>query len=272
MCGGGSTSTNEFKPPDSTAQPWKDYIANAGTLASGGLTPYGGQTVAEQSPQTNLGLQMATNYATQGTPERTAAGQALVSQLTGGATNPYIGDNPYLQSMIQRSNQLISDQYQKGTAAQTDAAFGRSGTYGGSAYNDRVSQNQQQLQGALAANTNSLLGQNYNQSAQLAESGLGRQLQAAQVAQGQQGLDAAAIQQLLAAGQIPEQYAQKLLGAAQSYYTQGQQAPFTLSDYLGSALSRASGVAGSNTQVGPGASPITGLLGGGAALYSLLGG
>lgn len=272
MSGGGSTSTNEFKPPAYTQQGWKDYLTQAQQLAGGGITPYQGQTVSPLSPQTGVGLQMLTDYATQGTPERAAGGQAIVRAATGQAANPYAGINPYLSQMIESSNAKIADAYRRGTGAQTDAMFGRGGAYGGSAWQDRVRQNEGDLQAALAQNTNALLGQNYTQSAQLAENALGRQLQAAQIGQGQQGLDASAIQQLLGGGQIQEQNYQKLLDANRDLYQQRQQAPFTLMDFLGSALSRASGTGGQQTYTTPGQSPITAGLGGlslGAGLFGL---
>lgn len=263
--GGGSQSvTQEFKPPSYTVDPWKNYVSNAQNLAGQGLTPYQGSTVANLSPMTGTGLQMLGDYATEGTPERWAGGQAVVNAATGGAQNPYSGVNPYLSQMIDSSNQKITDMYRKGTAAQTDAQYARGGAYGGSGYADAVSTNQQNLLSGLAANTNSMLGQNYNQSAQLQEGDLNRRLQAAGIGQGQQGIDASAIQQLLGGGQIGQNYEQQLLDANRNLYQQNQQAPFTLSDYLGSALSRASGGQGSNTQTsnGGGMSPWLAGLGG----------
>lgn len=307
--GGGSTSTQKFEPPDYTVQPWKDYLGNAQNIAAnpGALAPYSGQTVADLSPMTNNGLQMMSDFATQGTPERTTTGQvvqnvgqgamnpyaAMTNSYTG-AANPYMGDNPYLSSMIDTSNAKIANQYKTGTAAQNDAAFARSGAFGGSAWTDQTSRNQQDLLGALSANTNTLLKGNYDQSAQLAESGLNRNaglqesdlsraaqgwqagqqnaLGAGQLGLGQQGADQSAIQAMITSGQIPQQYQQALLQAAQQYYQQGQQVPFTLSDYLGSALSRTSGSGGTQTFIGAPMSGITGLLGGAALGYGAFGG
>lgn len=270
MSGGGSTSTNEFKPPSYTQQPWQQYVSQAQQLAGQSLTPYQGATVAGLTPMTGSGLQMLSSYAMDGTPERRAGGEAIVNAATGAASNPYAGINPYLSQMIDTSNAKITDNYKRGTASQTDAQYARAGAYGGSNYNDAVSRNQQDLAGALGANTNQLLGQNYTQSAGLAENALNRQLTAAQVGQGQQNLDASAIQQMIAGGQIPEQNYQKLLDANKSLYQQNQQAPFTLMDFLGSALSRASGTGGSQTYTTPGMSPITAGLGGLGIGYGLL--
>ena len=263
------TVTQEFKPPSYTVQPWQDYLSNAQNIASQGLPNYQGQTVAPLTPMQGTGLQMLTDYATQGTPERWAGGQAVVNAATGNARNPYEGVNPYLSQMIDASNAKIADRYRTGTASQNDALYGRSGAYGGSAWADKTRQNEQDLAGALGANTNALLGQNYTQSANLAELGLARQLQAAGVGQGQQALDAAAIQSMVQGGQIPQQQMQALLDANSNLFNQQRQAPFTLSDFLGSALSRASGSGGSTTQTQPAQSGLMGGLGAGLAGLSM---
>ena len=224
---------------------------------------------------------MLTDMAMGGTPERTAGGQALVGAMQGQVNpysttmNPYAGENPYLSKMIDASNAKIADQFRVGTAGQTDAMMARSGAYGGSAWADAQKRNADTLAGALAANTNNLLGQNYQQSANLAEQGLGRAaqgwqagmgnaLQGAQIGLGQQAADQQAIQALIQGGQIPQQYQQQLLNAAQQYYQQGQNAPFTLNEFLGQALGRASGSYGGQSSTQPGMSPITGLMGLGA--------
>ncbi len=278
MCfgsGGSQSVTQEFKPPAYTTNgsaggTWQDYLQSSSNLAKQPLTPYGGQTVANLSPMTGQGLQMTTDYATQGTPERWAGGQAVVDAATGAAQNPYAGNNnPYLSKMISDSNSAISDAYRTGTASQNDAMHARAGVYGGSAWQDQTARNEKGLANSLASNTNSLLSGNYNQSAQLSENDLNRRLTAAGVGQGQQGLDASAIQQLLAAGQVPQQYNQQLLDANRNIYQQNQQAPFTLQDFYGSALSRASGGQGTNTQTGAGNSLFANLGGLGLLGYGL---
>jgi hypothetical protein len=280
----GSSST-KFEAPSYTVQPWKDYLGAAQNQSQQPLTPYGGQTVANMGPMTNQALQMTSDFAMGGSPERTASGQAIVGAAQGemnpyaALKNPYEGVNPYLNQMIDTSNQKILDTYKRGTEANTNSAYARSGAFGGSAYNDAVGQNQQNLAGALGSNTNALLGQNYNQSAQLAESGLGRaaqgwqqgignSLSAAGLGINQQQQDQSAIGQFLQSAQIPEAYQQKLLDAASNYYGQQQQAPYTQLDFLRNALQAASGGQGTTTVTGGGQS---GLLGGLGALSLLAG-
>lgn len=284
---GGSTSTNKFEPPGYTQQPWEDFVKNATNLANpSNFQPYGGQTVANLSPTTGAAIQNINSFAMNGSPERSATGAAVLNATQGNmnpyatVANPYMGDNPYLQDMLKNSNDLISSNFAKGTAAQTDASAAQQGAFGGSAYNEKQNDNARTLAGSLAANTNNLLSANYNQSANMAENALNRAtgaydntqnraLQGAQVGLGQQAADQSAFGQQLGAGQYEQQYQQQLLNAALQNFQGQQQAPFSASDFLRNALLSASGVGGTNTSTGPGGSNLMGLLGAGAAGYGL---
>ena len=250
--GGTSNSVAEFKPPEYTVQPWKDYLSGAQTLSQQPLNPYMGQTVAPLTPMTGTGLQGLSDFAIYGSPERQAGGGALVGAATGDASNEFIGQNPYLMSMIDASNAKITDQYKKAIQSPNDAMMARAGAYGGSEWQDRTASNERDLAGAIGQNTNSLLNQNYTQSAALREADLNRRLQAAGTGVAQQGADLSSMLAMIAGGQIPEENYNKLLAANKSIYDQQQQAPFTLSDFLGSALGRASGSGGEKTQTNSG--------------------
>lgn len=267
--GKSSSSTNEFKPPSYTQQPWQDYLKQAQTMAATPLGQWQGQQTAPLSGMQVGGLQQLTDFTQGASPERLASGQAIVGAATGGAANPYAGMNPYLSQMIDSSNAKIADRYKSGTAAQNDAMHARSGTFGGSAWQDAASRNEQDLASALAGNTNNLLGQNYNQSAQLAESDLNRRLQAAGTGIGQQGADLSAIMSQIGAGAIPTQNYQQMLDAAQNYFAQGQQQPYTQMDFWRNALQAASGTGGSSTTINPGQSLGANLGGLGALGYGL---
>src|SRR6266404_9180545 len=121
MGGSGSQTSNtvsEFKPPSFTQQPWQDYISNAGQLGQAGLPIYTGQTVAPLSQQAQLGTNMLTSQATQGSPLYDSAQTNLTGTLQGNfmdpyatAANPYIGNNPYLAQLISGTNQRMTDAY-----------------------------------------------------------------------------------------------------------------------------------------------------------------
>ncbi len=287
MGGGGQTSTNKFEPPGYTQQPWQDFLTNAQGLANKGITPYEGQRVAELNPMQGAGYQMLNDYMLQGTPERAAGGAAVLNATQGNMNpyatqaNPYGGDNPYLRSMINNSNDAISQNFAKGTAAQTDASAAMQKGFGGSAYNEHVQDNNKTLGGLLSSNTNNLLQQQYNNSQGIAENALNRAtgaydntqnraLQGAQIGQGQQQIDLQSILAGLQGGNGLAGYEQNILNANKGLYDERQQAPFTMSDFLRNALQGASGTGGMNTSTTPGASPWTtgaGLLSAGMGAY-----
>lgn len=287
-----SNSVSKFEPPAFTQPGWEQYVANAQNLAGQGMPVYTGQTVAPISQQGQLGIGQLTSLATQGSPLYNTAQTNLQGTLSGDfmdpyatAANPYIGQNPYLDSMVNSSNQQIAQNFARGTAAQTDAAAAREHGYGGSGYQEAQDRNASTLGNLIGQNTNSLLGNQYNQSAQLAEQGLnrasgavqgerGRQLQAAGLAPGYQSSDISAIQAMMGGGDQVQNWQQQLMNAGQQLFGQYQQAPWQLSDLFGGALGRASGQAGttSTSVFGPSMSPWQGIIGGGTAAAGLLGG
>jgi hypothetical protein len=295
MMGGGESTSNtvsEFKPPEYTREPWQNLVANATQLAGQGMPIYTGQTVAPLSQQSQAGIGQLTSLATQGSPLYNAGQTNLTGTLQGDfmnpyatAANPYIGNNPYLQQMIEQSNQGITDAFSRGTAAQTDRAAAMAHAFGGSGQLEAQQANAGTLGRILAQNTSGLLGQNYYNSANLAEQGLNRaggaveserarQLQAAGMAPGYQSADINAIQAMMGGGDAVQNYQQQLLNAASGLFSQFQQAPWMLSDLLGSALSRASGGQGTTSSqiVQPGVSPWQALAGAGAGAYGMFGG
>lgn len=259
--GGNSSGSQEFKPPAYAQQGWKDYLSGAQNLASQPLNPYMGQTVSPLTPMTGAGLQQLSDFSIYGTPVSRAGSSAITNAATGGAQNEFIGQNPYMMSLIDASNSKLLDQYKRAVQSPNDAMMARAGAFGGSEWEDRTRHNEQDLAGATAANTNNLLSQNYTQSAALREADLNRRLQGAQVGQGQQSADLQAIMSMIAGGQLPQQNYQQLLDANRGIYQQQQQAPFTLSDFLGGALQRASGGQGSQTYTTPGQSPLANIAG-----------
>jgi hypothetical protein len=226
------------------------------------------------------------------------------------AANPYMGDNPYLQSVIDKTNQDTTNQFMRGTAAQTDSAAARSGAFGGSAYNELQSLNAGQLAQQLAGNESNIRMGNYNQSAQLGENAINRATQSreAQLGRGMEalqgnqslaenalnrnwqgqesafgrGLQALGInnqtqqlgnqlwQSVMGAGDLQQQTQQNNINAAMNLFNANVQQPISAEDLYGSILQRASGQGGTNTVSTPGQSPLTGLLGGGLAAYGMM--
>lgn len=296
--GGGTNTSNtvaQFTPPSYTVAPWQNYTSTATGLDSQGLPIYTGQTVAAPSQQQQVGTDQLTSLATQGNPFMDTASATMQDMLQGNnanpyatAANPYIGNNQALDQYVNLSNQQLSNSFADTTAAQTDAKDAMAGAYGGSAAQEAQNNNQNYLQNQVAMNTNNLLGQNYSQSANLAQQGIQNatqaytqgqqmQLQAAGLVPSYNQAQSGNIENMMNAGQQNVQgYQQNLLNAASSLFSQYQQAPWNLQSLLGGDLAQASGQGGTSTSsVFNPMSLMQGLLGGsavGAGLYNAVGG
>lgn len=241
--------------PSELAPYWTSYLQRVNQLTSAPMPVYGGPQVAPWNQNQNTAAAMMNQFATNGSPAGNAANLALIRQANGVA-NPYEGDNPYLQSMIDSSNADISKAYANGVAAQTDAAAARAGAYGGTGYQSQVGMNQDMLAKNLAANTSNLRYQNYINSGNLFGQDQNRQLQAAALGPQSQAADMSAMQGLFNVGTAQQGTTQADFDAARKYFTQTVQSPFTSLDIFGSAISRAQGNTGTMTTDGPGTSPL----------------
>lgn len=91
------------------------------------------------------------------------------------ARNQYSGmNNPAFNDMLRSGMSEITDAYQKGTAAETQKNFNLAGIYGGDAHAKAVEQNQQALGKNLSQFASGMFSDQYNRSAGLEESYLGR--------------------------------------------------------------------------------------------------
>lgn len=132
-------------PGAAGARPKLEDFALPGTENSSALAPayYPGQTIANQSPETLLAQQLTTQRALAGSPITNTASGLLTDTLKGRYLDP--ATNPgFKQGMTD-----IADTYRTAIAPQTDAAFAKSGAYGGSAYNEAVGRNQRGLADSL---------------------------------------------------------------------------------------------------------------------------
>lgn len=285
MCGGGGsgnvTQTQKFEAPDFTLQGWKDYLSGVTNAAPGVAgAVYQGPTTAGQSAESTAAGNMASSLAQYGSPltataygqlQNTAAGNNINPYATMG--NAYAGDNPYLQSVIDKTNNDITNQFKSGTAAQTDSQAALNGAYGGSAWQQQQQANAKTLAESLANNENSLRMGNYNQSAQLAENQLNRATQgyaqdqanalnAAMASPSMEAADLQAINAMNQYGNQNQQNLQQILTAAQNQWNQQNQAPLTSFDLIRNALQAASGSGGTSS---------SSILGGSSGLQTGLG-
>lgn len=226
MSSGGSNGTTTTSSLPGWIQPYAEgFLGQASNVAQQPYTPYTGQRVADLSPVQQSSIQGLANLAG-GTNSMQAADQQLSQTLTGGYQNPYAsqgvygggqynfgavkpgqnqyaGENPYFRESLQRGLSDIGDAYQRTTQADTTRLMNQAGVFGGGAHSRAVSNNQRDLADRMGGFTNSMLNQQFDRSAGLAESDIGRRMSADQfnVGQGASSFENAA-QRGLQAGQF----------------------------------------------------------------------
>ena len=321
--GGGSGSSTTQSLPD-WAQPYaKDILSRGSDLSNQAIPQYTGDTIAGLSPEQQQAMQMVQQRATGGADVTNAATGAITgmlnnngnpyaqtnnpyaNQTTSVATNPYIGQNPYLAQQVQQAQDQSAKAYATGTAAQTMGQFRNSGAFGGSAmqeYQDTQNATQAQAQGNIATQ---MYGQDYANTQQLAQQGInlqtatsladaarnaqytqagqqlgqsawdaaqGRLLTGAQVGQGLGNQAYTDASQLLNMGNIGQAQNQNEMNAAyQQWYNQAMQ-PYQQLGILQNALSGAMGSGAQGvTSTSAGKGSTLGSVGGGALSGAAMG-
>lgn len=258
--GGGPSSqtvTNTVQLP-SYAQPYAEELMKRGAdLSHKTYTPYTGQRIAGLSNNQIAGINQTQNQALNGFQGQGDANNLYQSTVRGDFLRPE--SNPYLQANLQAANDEITRSYNQATAPQTDAAFARSGAFGGSAYNQAVQGNQYNLGKTIANNTSQMLGANYLQER-------GNQLNAMQLAPQMQNMGYTDAKQLIGAGDIQRSYNQDLLNQQYGDWSAAQNQPYANLDVLQRAISGSVGNASTSMQTAPNpyqASTYANMIGGG---------
>lgn len=194
MSGGGQSTGSQTTTQ--TMPPWlqdagQGFLGAASQVAQLPFQPYTGQRVADLSPLQQGAIQGIGNLAS-GLPSMGSAESMLNQTLQGGFSNPYAGQrvssgsNPYMgfgpqfNNVLQSGAQDITDAYNRGTSADTTRMFNLAGAFGGSANQQAIANNERELGRTLNNYTSGMMNDQYNRSGQLAESGLGRDLNAQQ--------------------------------------------------------------------------------------------
>jgi hypothetical protein len=258
--GGGNTTATTTADPWSGIQPQLTQAAGdtQNLYNQGGLNYqyYPGNTVAPQSNWTQQANDLTAQRGLNGSPVTSASQQQITDTLNGKYLDPSTA--PGFQQALDDAQKA----YSTGTAAQSDAAFNRSGAYGGSAY-DETKQMQNK---AYGDSLNTLAGNFYNQ-------GRTNQLQAAALAPQTANQDYTNLAALSGAGSSQDAYNQSNINQNVDRYNTNQQAPANAIQNYISLLNGAGGQYGSTTKSTPyyqnGAANTLGLLGG---VNSLLGG
>lgn len=153
------TSTSSTSLP-AYLQPYaQDYAQRASMFATSPTTKYGGPLGADITGDQNASYQQYRNISNYNNPVNSAGSTALLDTINGRYLNPQ--SNPYLQQTYDLAANRMADAYARGTGASTNAAFGSSGSFGGSAHQEMVQANNRAFGDSLANLGNQIFGGNY---------------------------------------------------------------------------------------------------------------
>ena len=245
---GGDTETTQKMEPWKGVQPFlTSYMNNAGQIASQPYEAFQGQRIAGLSPEQQMGMNMTTSRALNGSPVMNAAQANLTDTLSGRYMSP--DSNPWLKQNVDTALG------QAGSAINSQ--FNKPGAFGSSAH-EGVMANQF---GNIASQ---MYGQNYDQERT-------RQMQANMFAPQAAAADYADAQALMGVGNINREMTQSLIDQDYADWQQAQQYPYMQSDFMKNAVLAGQGAGSTSTTKteGAGSSGLANALGGGILGHSL---
>ncbi len=244
---GGKQKTTQKMEPWKGVQPFlTSYLNNAWQIASQPYEAFQGQRIAGLSPEQQMGMNMTTSRALNGSPVMNAAQANLTDALSGRYMSP--DSNPWLKRNVDTALG------QAGSAINSQ--FNRPGAFGSSAH-EGVMANQF---GNIASQ---MYGQNYDQERT-------RQMQANMFAPQAAAADYADAQALMGVGNINREMTQSLIDQDYADWQEAQQYPYMQSDFMKNAVLAGQGAGSSSTsKTSGGSSGLANALGYGAAGYGL---
>lgn len=300
MCGGGGaggSGTQKFEWNENIAPFWQGTLDLGNALRQRPYQQYTGQRIAFQNQDQQDAMGAIRRFAhDSGSPTTKAADGSTYQTLTGnflkGANqNPYTAlrnqygsmDSPYFKAQKKEGMQDIVDAYQQGTSAETTRQMNMAGVLGGDAHLKAVANNQAGLGKTLARYGADRDAEQYNRSAGIEETFLGRgnqnfenergrMMQAIPLGNQQQQLALDRYKSLLGVGDMERQYQQEFLNQNFNDWQEQQGYEFKMADWFSGLLGRAQGGMSPNmTYTTPGyqSSPFSQFLGGGLAAYGL---
>jgi len=247
-----------------------EYAQRVQDVANMPYNAYGYNRVAPFAEDTLAGMDMARNAANYNQPLFDQAQNELSKTMSGAYLLP--GSNPYLQGTYDAAASRMADAYKTGTAAQTNAAAGFGGAFGGSAQSELQGQQNRAFGDSLGQFANNLYGQNY-------QAERGRQLGAVQAAPGfagaRQAFDFGNANALNSIGQQQQALGQNYLNADFAQFDEARNYPRQQLDVYASMFNPNLGRTASASQS---INPALGALGGAAGglgmarSFGLLGG
>ena len=294
--GGGApetTTTISKTEPPAYVEPYSvDLMERSGAMSYEPYVSYEGERIAPLTDYHNQGINMAADRALYGSDAINSAqnhaanvfndaymnkGLSLASNPNPymGQANPYSGSNAYMEGMIDKAQGNITENYLDTINPQLAAMERNSGAYGNTGVEQTREKARDQLLEQLSNTENQYRFQDFNQQAQLAESGLNRdsQLAAAQQANmlntysneraNQMGAmefapqlaeqDYIDAQNLLGVGDIVRNANQQQLDFNYDQWMAEQQHPYQQLDLLANAIRTSMGGGGTNVTSAPNA-------------------
>ena len=300
MSGGGSggSGTQKYEWNENIAPHWQNALDYASALKDKPYNPYPYQRIAGLTGDQTNAMGLVRQMTGQG---GTSTAQAANNQaedtlndryLYGAGANPAAqqenqfqgNDNPYFRSVMNQGAEDIASKYLQGTSADTTRMFNMAGAFGGSAHQQAMQNNQAQLGKTLSQYTQGMQNDQYNRSAAMDESRLGRvsgayegergrQMSAVNPGQNANNMFYQGIQQLMGIGDINRSHTQDQYNQAYNDWQQQQNYPASQLDYYTGILGRAQGGVSPNVvsqQSGYAASPYSQILGAGLLGYGMM--
>lgn len=231
VCGGGGGGGSSTAMPEipSELKPLANLYTNQATqLANTPFQAYTGQRFAGLNGTQNQALDMVQQRAQDGSPVMDQAGQTLTSALQGGQTNPY------LDSMVKRSQDSVSSQWNNMTKPQIESGMVNSGSFGNSGQQQMEGLQQKAAVQQMSDISNQMYGNAYNTDR-------ANQMQALSVAPtyGNQAYTDAA--QLLNAGNTQQNNAQQNKDFAFQQFQDAQNDPYKKLQAIGGVVGQSTG-------------------------------
>lgn len=219
--GGGGSSTTSQTVPDELKGAANAYSSIANQVASTPYQSYTGSGVTGLNGNQNTAIDMVKNRATNGSPVMDQANSTLTSMLSDNT-------NPYLDSMVNKAQQNVIQNYNGATAS--------SGSFGNSGLGEQLSK-------GLADTASTMYGNAYNTNQANKLSALG-------MAQSYGNQDYTDANALMTAGKTQQDNAQSKEDFNYQQFQNQQNYPLQQLSALGGALSNRSG--STTTQSGGG--------------------
>jgi len=264
------TQVSKQELPDFLQPYAPEYAQRVRDVANMPYNEYGYNRIAPFTEDTLAGMDMARNAANYNQPLWDQAQDELSKTMSGAYLSP--DSNPYLKGTFDAAAGRMADAYKTGTAAQTNAAAGFGGAFGGSAQSELQGQQNRAFGDSLGQFGLGLYGQNF-------QAERGRQLGAVQAAPGfagaRQAFDFGNANALNSIGQQQQALGQNYLNADFAQFDEARNYPRQQLDVFASMFNPNLGRTASASQS---INPMLGALGGAAGglgmarSFGLLGG